>query len=65
MGLGGGQVQAALIGQSISTGIAATAPEPATWLIMILGFGMIGSRLCQGKRAAQPAGQETGRPVVA
>jgi choice-of-anchor A domain-containing protein len=43
------------------TATVSTAPEPATWMIMILGFGMIGWRLRKGKQAAQSAG----RPIVA
>jgi hypothetical protein len=30
-------------------------PEPATWTLMLLGFGMVGYSLRQGKRAALPA----------
>jgi len=32
--------------------IAVAAPEPATWLMMILGFGLVGSQLRRSKGKA-------------
>ena len=42
-------------------GVIPGVPEPATWTVMVVGFGMVGAAMRRGNRQSQPeAGVKTG-----
>ena len=42
-------------------GVIPGVPEPATWTVMVVGFGMVGAAMRRGNRQSQPqAGIKTG-----
>jgi hypothetical protein len=53
-GAGGTQVISDFAPDNATISAAAAVPEPASWLMMILGFGLLGARM-RGRRVLKPA----------